>query len=211
MTHYILLFTLSFLSLQTNFTFAQESSKIGGAILQVSDLQRVLDHPAEYVGVILKINNPRTQNGVDIELYGAVIDKRAGIKDGQKFNCTLSSCSINKTFRSRNLTAYQFEHCAQFQLFDPNEPFISYFERGQLEMLLSYKNIQSVLITSYQVMSANPQINTELLEPNINFEMQPYSTINWEDYAVNKDFGGYGMPGTIRGHGCPRTWRSIGF
>ena len=177
---------------------------VGGAVILTSDLERAL---VDHVGIILKIPNPRDQSGVSLKLYGALIGQY-GIAEGEEFDCTLESCSIEKEEIRSDLQAYEYEHCAEFSLFDSTEPFIAFFSRSQIEMLSSLGNYHKVFISSFMPVSSNPLVNQDELIPNFNLEMQPYGLpkANQSD-SSDAPINTYGLPGTIRAAGCPRTWR----
>ncbi len=186
--------------------------KIGGAVIKCSDLQKVLDNKANYPGIIFKISNPKSQSGVALEVYSAVIGL-SGLALGKKIRCTVNSCSIKKGSTSTNLGKYEFEHCSQFSLFDEGEPFIAYFSRSQIEMLFNLGAFKKVFISSYMVVSSNPMVNAAELIPNFSLEMQPYGELKTKKSrkitAKNKNLS-FGLPGTVRAAGCPRAWRQEG-
>lgn len=184
--------------------------KIGGAVMNCSDLKKVMNEKANYAGIIFSIPKPKGASGVGLEVYGAEIGSN-GLQKGKKFKCTLRSCSIKKGSTSTNVSKFEFEHCDQFSLFDPEEPFIAYFSRSQLEMLLSLGKFDKVYLGSFMPLSSNPMVNEEELIPNFSLEMQPYTFPKMKKRKTKSNTKNtttsYGLPGTIRAAGCPRTWR----
>lgn len=182
---------------------------IGGAVIKVSVLRKALDDKATHPGLIFKIPSPKTQSGVALELYEAVIGPH-GITEGNRIKCKLKSCSIEKSDDKSNLKAYQFEHCGQFSLFDTDEPFIAYFNRSQIEMLLSFGTFSKAYIASFMPVSSNPMVDPGKLIPNFSLEMQPYDLSQVKQIKskskTKSTVTTYGLPGTIRAAGCPRTW-----
>ncbi len=184
--------------------------KIGGAVMNCSDLKKVLNDKENYIGIIFNIPEPKGASGVGLEVYGAEIGSN-GLQKGKIFKCTLRSCSAKKGSTSTNVSKFEFEHCDQFSLFDPAEPFIAYFSRSQIEMLLSLGKFDKVYLGSFMPISSNPMVNEEELIPNFSLEMQPYTLPKIKKRntkSITKSTTtSYGLPGTVRAAGCPRTWR----
>ena len=185
---------------------------IGGAVVKCSDLKKVLNDKKQYAGIIFKIPQPTKQVGVTLELYGAIIGED-GITEGEKSNCIFSSCSIKKKAESPNLGNYEFEHCAQFALFNSKEPFIAYFSRSQIDMLLSLGGFKKAFISSFMPISSNPIVNAKELIPNFSLEIQPLvlpkpkkskGRLNQKSTST-----GYDLPQTLSASGCPRTWQFL--
>ena len=183
---------------------------IGGTVIQSADLKKAIDSDKNCMGLILKIPNPKDQSGVALEVYGALISSD-GLTEGKRIKCELKSCSIKKKAEKSDLKAYEFEHCDQFSLFNSGEPFIAYFSRSQIDMLFSLGKFDKVYVASFMPISSNPMVNTSELIPNFNLEMQPL-ILPKKKKAKNKintksTINSYGLPGTVRAAGCPRTWR----
>ena len=179
--------------------------KVGGAVLESAVLENFLKHPSDFDGLVFKVSEPLNQKDVSFEVHGTHFVKGKGVTEIALLGTVKSSSDMNKSTLVETPSDFVFEHSSEFQLFNPGQVFITYFDRSQIEMLMTGNLDEHLFVSTYQVMSSNPLTADEVKLPNIHFEIQKFNSTNKNFKGANST-GGYGVPGSVRGNGCPRTW-----
>ena len=174
---------------------------IGACLISKEDLQEFYDNCTD--GLAFRIANPKSHDSVELKVHDAVYDEGGLQLKTEPFECNVDGCSIDFENRSQNPKDFIFEHNGEFSKFSDNEPFVAYFTKGQIDMILKLKEFENVVINSYQPQFIDKITSDVRQIPNVSLMMQPFDLKESEVSGRKKDIG---IATVVFGAGCPRRW-----
>lgn len=174
---------------------------IGACLMSKNDLQELYDKSTH--GIAFKIANPNSHNSVELIAYDATYDEGGLQLAEEPFACNINGCSIDLETKSQEPVDFIFEHAGELAKFADDEPFIAYFTKGQVDMILKLDKFTDVAINTYQPIFIDKITSDTKQIPNVSLMMQPYG-LEADEVARNRK--GIGLSTVSFGVACPKRW-----